>query len=176
MENAMASNDHDVVPSTAAIAGHPIHPMLVPFPIAFLVGALASDLVFWGTGDPFWARASVWLVCAGFVMGVVAAAAGLTDFLGDHRVRAHSIAWVHFGGNALAMLLTLWNGLQRLGDPTAAVLPTGLILSVIVVGILIVTGWLGGELAYRHRIGVTADAPDHSGAHATTTYVAGSPH
>ena len=60
---------HLGVPSTAAVAGHPIHPMLVVFPISFLVAVLASDLAFWGTNDPFWARASNWLLGAGVVMG-----------------------------------------------------------------------------------------------------------
>jgi uncharacterized membrane protein len=145
------------VPSTAAVAGHPIHPMLVPFPIAFLVGALLTDLAFWGTSDAFWARASFWLVAAGLVMGAVAAIAGLIDFLTIERARSLTAAWVHFLGNALALLLALWNLVHRLGDVGAAVLPTGIILSAVVVVIFLVTGWLGGELAYRYGIGMIAD-------------------
>jgi uncharacterized membrane protein len=160
----MAIDNDNVVPSKAAIFGHPLHPMLVPFPIAFLVGALASDLAFASTSDPFWARASLWLVLAGLVMGSVAAIAGLTDFLGDARVRSHAAAWVHFGGNGLALLLTLWSVLHRWADPAGSVLPLGLILSIVVAGILVVTGWLGGELSYRYRIGVAAARPDHGTA------------
>src|SRR5438552_16414098 len=104
------------IPSIAAIKGHPLHPILVPFPIAFLVGALASDLAFWGSGDPFWARASAWLIGAGVVMGALAAVAGLTDFLGSSRVRSITAAWVHFLGNAIAMLLAIWNLVLRLGE------------------------------------------------------------
>jgi uncharacterized membrane protein len=156
MASARANDRH----SRAAIAGHPIHPMLVPFPIAFLVGALASDLAFWGTGDPFWARASEWLLGAGLVMGSLAAVAGLIDFLSIREARAVAAGWVHFLGNATAMILALWNLVQRLtGDPTA-ILPGGLILSALVVVIFLVTGWLGGELVFRHRIGVRdADVP-----------------
>src|SRR6185437_10343958 len=95
------------VRSTAAIKGHPIHPMLVPFPIAFLVGALATDLVFTGMADPFWARASMWLVGAGLVMGALAALAGLADFLTIQRARSLTEAWVHFLGNGLALILSL---------------------------------------------------------------------
>jgi uncharacterized membrane protein len=168
----MPADNNDAVPSTAAIFGHPLHPMLVPFPIAFLVGALASDLAFAWTSDPFWARASLWLAGAGLVMGVVAAVAGLTDFLGDRRVRSHAAAWVHFGGNGLALLLTLWSVLHRWSDPAASVLPLGLILSIVVAGILMVTGWLGGELSYRYRIGVAAERPDHGEA-VSTRYAAG---
>jgi uncharacterized membrane protein len=142
------------VRSTAAIGGHPIHPMLVPFPIAFLVGALASDLVFWGTGDHFWSRASWWLLAAGVVMGLLAAVFGLIDFLTIARARHGSTGWVHFLGNLLAVVLALVNVLLRLGDPAAAVLPGGLVLSFITVGILLITGWMGGELAYRLKIGV----------------------
>ena len=47
--------------STASIAGHPIHPMLVGFPIVFFVATFASDLIFWRTGVLFWAAASFWL-------------------------------------------------------------------------------------------------------------------
>jgi uncharacterized membrane protein len=139
--------------STLAINGHPIHPMLVPFPIAFLIGALASDLVFLGTADPFWARASAWLIGAGLVMGALAAVVGLIEFVTIARARALT-GWMHFIGNAVAMLVALANLLVRLGDLTGAVLPTGLILSIVTTVILIATGWLGGELTYRMKIGV----------------------
>ncbi len=68
----MGPSDHRGVRSTAAIFGHPIHPMLVVFPIGFFVGALATDLAFWGTSDSFWARASEWLLGVGIVMGALA--------------------------------------------------------------------------------------------------------
>src|SRR4051812_39312269 len=70
------------VRSRASIMGHPIHPMIVPFPIAFLVGTLVSDIVFASNGDPFWAIMSKWLIVAALVMGAVAAVLGLTDFVG----------------------------------------------------------------------------------------------
>lgn len=50
------------VPSTVAIAGHPLHPLTVIFPIAFLAAALGTDLGYWLTEDFFWARASLWLI------------------------------------------------------------------------------------------------------------------
>ena len=150
-------HDHDATPSRAAIAGHPLHPMVVPFPIAFLVGALGSDLAFWGTADPFWARASLWLVGAGLVSGAFAAVLGLIDFIALRQVRSHVIAWVHFIGNAVVLLLALWSLVIRLDDAAGAVLPVGVALSALTTAILLVTGWLGGELAYRHRIGVVAE-------------------
>ena len=147
--------DYHGTPSTAAIGGHPIHPMLVVFPIAFLVGALATDLAFWRTDDQFWALASKWLLAAGVIMGALAAVAGLIEFLTIRRVRSLAAGWVHFLGNAAAILIALWNLLHRLGgDPSAMVVPYGIVLSAIVVALFLVTGWLGGELVFRHRIGI----------------------
>jgi len=151
----MADVNDRAVRSTAAIAGHPLHPMIVPFPIAFLVGALVTDIVFLrGAGDPFWARASEWLLGAGLVMGALAAVLGLIDFLTIERARSLAAAWVHFLGNALVLALSLWNLLERTNAATLTVTETGVVLSAIVVAMLLVTGWLGGEMAYRHRIGV----------------------
>ena len=156
----MAHLEPQGVRSAAAIYSHPIHPMLVPFPIAFLVGALVTDCAYWGTGAPFWARVSHWLIGAGFVMGALATIAGLIDFLSRERIRALSAAWVHFMGNAIAILLTLWNLIQRTGGDPAAILPLGIILSAIVVAVFLVTGWLGGELVFRYRVGVIeSEAP-----------------
>jgi uncharacterized membrane protein len=148
----MASTQAHDRRSRAAIAGHPLHPMLVAFPIAFLVGALASDLAFWSSGDLFWARASLWLLGAGLVMGSLAAIAGLVDFLSIRAARVGAVGWVHFIGNAAAMLLALWNLLQRVNGGPTAILPGGVILSALVVVIFLVTGWLGGELVFRYRI------------------------
>src|SRR5213075_686831 len=74
--------------STASIAGHPIHPMLIPFPVAFFVGAFVCDIVFWRTGNPYWATTSLWLLGAGLVMAALAAVVGLIDVLGEPRIRA----------------------------------------------------------------------------------------
>lgn len=142
------------VQSTAAIGGHPLHPAVIPFPIAFLTGALVTDVVYWLTNESFWAQASFWLIAAGLVMGLLAAVLGLIDFLTIERVRAHSAGWIHAGGNAAAMLLAFVSLLLRLGEPEAAVLPWGVILSAITAVLLGVAGWYGGELAYRHKVGV----------------------
>jgi uncharacterized membrane protein len=144
----------DAVKSTASIAGHPIHPMLVPLPIGFLVGALLSDLGYTSTTDPFWAEASRWLLLGGIVTGVLAALFGLIDFLTISYVRSRTAAWIHFLGNATAIVLSLINLLSRPSGPQANVPNGGLILSLVVVLIFLVTGWLGGELSYRYRIGV----------------------
>ena len=83
---------HDFPKSTASIAGHPIHPMLVPFPIAFLVSALLTDIAYVKSGWAMWAYASSWLIGAGIVAALLAALFGFIDFFGDKRIRGASTA------------------------------------------------------------------------------------
>ena len=71
--------------STAKIGGHPIHPMLIPFPIVCFIGVLVTDIVFLNNQDPGWATASRYLLGVGIVMAALAAVAGLTDFMGSAR-------------------------------------------------------------------------------------------
>jgi uncharacterized membrane protein len=144
--------------STAKIAGHPIHPMLIPFPVAFFVATLLTDLTFWQTGNNFWAEAGFWLLGAGLVMAALAAVAGLTDVLGDQRIRQLNGAWLHAGGNIIAVLIELYNFYIRFEHGGSAIVPVGLILSLIVVLILLFTGWKGWELVYRYRVGVADDS------------------
>lgn len=97
------------VPSTVNIAGHPLHPLSVIFPIAFLSGALGSDVGYWFTEDPFWARASLWLIGAGLAGGVVAAIIGMSDFLRIERVRKRTAGWAHMVLNVTLLVLTAVN-------------------------------------------------------------------
>jgi uncharacterized membrane protein len=140
--------------STAQIAKHPIHPMLVPIPIACFVGTLITDIAYYATADIMWADFSAWLLTAGLVMGVLAAIAGLIDFLGNRLIRAQRPAWPHALGNILVLVLSTFNAFIHSRDAWTSVVPTGLILSVIVVLILPVTGWLGWSMVYRHGVGV----------------------
>jgi uncharacterized membrane protein len=142
------------VRSVASIGGHPLHPALIPFPIAFLVGALATDVAFASTRDPFWARVSLWLLGAGVITGLAAAVLGLIDFVAIRKVRSTAAGWVHFLGNVAAVGLALANWLMRTGDVEKRLLPWGVTLSALTTALLIVTGWLGGELSYRHGIGM----------------------
>src|SRR3954447_8084287 len=114
--------------STARIAKHPIHPILVPFPIVCFVGTLLSDLTYWRTAEMMWADFSAWLVTVGVIMGFLAAIAGLTDFLANPRIRAQSPAWPHLLGNLLALVLSVINMLIHTRDAWTSIVPTGLIL------------------------------------------------
>jgi len=145
------------VESTAAVFRHPIHPMLIPFPIASLIGALATDIAFWATSNGFWADVWFWLLLTGVVTGAVAAIPGMVDFSTIDRVRRLTSAWVHAGGNIVAMALAIINLSLRWTDAAAGAQGWGLGLSLVTVALLGVTGWLGGELSYRHRIGAIND-------------------
>ena len=141
--------------STASIAGHPIHPMLIPFPIAFLVSAFVTDVVYWSAGDTLGHRVE-WLLGAGVVMALVAALFGFTDFFGEPRIRGLSDAWQHMIGNLIAVVLALVNWYIRYRSGTAAgVLPYGIWMSLATVLLLLFNGWKGWEMVYRHHVGVS---------------------
>jgi uncharacterized membrane protein len=141
--------------STAQVAGHPIHPMLIPFPVAFLVATLVSDLIFLRTGNPGWATASLWLLGAALVMAALAAVAGLIDFLSDERIRDLSAAWHHMIGNVIAVVLALINWYRRYAATEPGIPSGGVVLSLLVVLILLYTGWRGWEMVYKHRVAVS---------------------
>ena len=142
--------------STARIAGHPLHPMIIPFPIAFFVSALATDLVYLSTGRPGFAEASVWLLGAGIAMALLAAVFGFIDFMGDRGVRALRHAWWHMIGNLAAVGLEAVNlYLRSSRGAEAGVAGAGVLLSALVVVLLLFNGWMGWELVYRHHVGVS---------------------
>jgi uncharacterized membrane protein len=146
--------------STASIAGHPIHPMLVPVPIVCFIGTLITDITYWRTADIMWADFSAWLLTIGLLVSILVVLAGLADFLGDRRIRGLRPAWIHVVGNVVALVLAIINGFVHTRDGYTSVVPLGLILSVLTVLILVVTGWNGWEMVYRHGVGVRrSDAP-----------------
>ena len=138
--------------STEKIGGHPIHPMLVQFPIVLFIGTLVTDIVFVSNGNPMWAIASRYLLGVGIIMAALAATAGLTDFFGDKRIQG-SDAVKHMVANVTAVVLEVVNFFVRLHSD-GAIRGIGIVLSIIVVLILAYSGWKGGDLVYRHGIGV----------------------
>ena len=163
------------IESTAQVAGHPLHPMLVPFPIASIALALLADLIYLGTLNPFWAQGSYWLLVIGLITGLIAGVAGLTDFLTSQPIRRLNEAWIHAIGNAGVIVLVLINLYVRWADPVAGVTSGGLVLSIITVALLLVTGWLGGTLVYAYHLGAMDSPPAgeeprhaaHAGVHAS---------
>ena len=151
--------------SSANLAGHPLHPILITLPIGFFVATLLFDLLFWQTGNQAFATGALWLLGAGLVGAVLAVITGVIDFTGDRRIRALSDAWQHAIGNVILVLVQLFSFYQRYRYGAAAVVPMGLILSLVAVGIMAFTGWKGGEMVFRHRVAVY----DEPGSSADTT-------
>ena len=138
--------------STAKIGGHPIHPMLIPFPIVCFILAFLCDIRI-AQGHANLAPATNWLLGIGLIMAALAAVAGLTDFMGDERIRRSSDALKHMLANVTAVVLEVVNLVLRFKNPDF-IASTGVYISIVVVLILLYSGWKGGELVFRHGIGV----------------------
>ena len=142
--------------SIASIAGHPIHPMLVPFPIAFFIATFGCDIGYATRGGTGWVMASEWLLGAGLIFAGLAAIAGLTDFFGCRRIRRLDAVWWHMGGNLVAVAISAWNFYVRYNTGAARGLNSALTLvSAIVVVIICFTAWKGWEMVYRNRVGIS---------------------
>jgi uncharacterized membrane protein len=137
--------------SAAKPRGRPMHKMPVWFSAAYFTGALITDLVYWHMPDVLWERFSIWLIVAGLVM----AGLGIVTYVIDLAVgrRVDMPVWPHVVGYALAVLLSVINAFVHSRDGYTAVVPTGLMLSGLVVAILILTAWVGMALANRQRVG-----------------------
>lgn len=136
----------------ATLLGHPIHPMLVPFPIAFFVGALISDIIsHWG--DPvFWPRMSVVLIGLGIIGALLAAVFGFVDYLtAPLSEGAKKTATTHLILNLIVVVIFVIAFFVRLGDATSV---AGYVLTVLGVVVLCVSGYLGGKLVFEGGVGM----------------------
>lgn len=139
--------------SSVTVRGHPVHPMIVPFVVAALFSAAVTDTIFVMAGDPYWAELSFWLLSAGFLIGLLAAAIGVTDFVALKLARVpQGIA--HFLLNLGLLALTFANLNVRIVDRVANVAPAGITLSWMGAAALLVSGWMGYTLTYKKRVGV----------------------
>jgi len=148
--------------SKAKLAGHPIHPMLIVFPLGLLGGAVLLDLISLVRGPfPNMAVASYWCIFLGVALGVVAAVFGFVDWLAVPRdTRAWRVGLWHGVGNVVVVLLFAGSWLLRRGDDLSHLPNAGaLVLSFSGFLLALVTGWLGGELV--HRLGVGVDRGAH---------------
>ncbi|MEH3036646.1 MAG: DUF2231 domain-containing protein [Sphingomonas adhaesiva] len=146
----------DRTESKIAVAGHPIHAMLVAFPIALTACTAGADIFYWWTGDNFWARAGLWGAGAGFLLGVLAGIAGTVELLLVPGIRARSASWTHFVIAVMLLSILGANWGYRLTGYEQAVLPYGLLLSLFAVGFTGFTGWHGGKLVFEYQIGVSS--------------------
>jgi uncharacterized membrane protein len=131
--------------------------MLVSFPIVCFIMTLVLDVLY-ARGDTGVAGATKWLLGVGLVMAALAAVAGITDFLGDERIRRLGDALKHMLANVTAVVLEVVNFALRLKNPNF-IGSTGVYISLIVALILIYSGWKGGNLVFRHGVGVH-DSPN----------------
>lgn len=144
------------VTSAVAVAGHPIHAMMVHFPIALVFATLGTDIFYWWTGDPFWVRAGLWSAGFAFWFGVAAGLAGTAELVLVAGIRGRVGSWTHAiaAMTLLAIAGTNWG--LRLADPDA-VLPMGLALSVLAGAFAGLAGYHGGKLVFDHGIGLIVD-------------------
>jgi uncharacterized membrane protein len=125
--------------------------MLVSFSAAYFAGALVTDLVYWQMPDVLWERFSIWLIVAGLFMAGLATVAYAIDLAAGRQIDRP--AWPRAVGYALAVLLSLISAFVHSRDGYTAVVPTGLMLSGLVIVVLLLTAWISTALANRHRIG-----------------------
>ena len=142
------------ITSSVAILGHPIHPIVVIFPVAFLSAAAGADIGYWLTRSEFWADGSSWLIGSGVVTAIVAAVVGIFDFIRIPRVRSRTAGWAHMWLNVAVLIISIVNFTLRLLLSKSIILPVGLILSLVVATLLLASGWYGGELTFRHKVGI----------------------
>lgn len=144
--------------SRAKLFGHPIHQMLIVFPLGLLATALAFDAVQLVTGNGYWSEIAYWMIAAGVVTGLLAAPFGLIDWLAiPSGTRAKRIGAIHGVGNVVVVFLYGVSWLARTGNPAAPEVPA-MALAFLGGGLALITGWLGGELVDRLAVGVDEGA------------------
>jgi uncharacterized membrane protein len=125
----------------------PIHKVLVSFSVAYFTGALVTDLVYWQMPDVVWERFSIWLITAGLIVAGLAIIAYAIDLAAGRKIDRP--AWPRVVGYALAVALSLLNALVHSRDGYTAVVPTGLMLSGLVVVVLLLTAWVARSSSNR---------------------------
>ena len=144
--------------SRAKLLGHPIHQMLIVFPLGLLAMALVFDIIHLATGVALWATVSYWMIAAGIIGGLVAAPFGLIDWLAiPAGTRAKRIGAWHGGGNLIVVALYAASWWMRRPAPDNPMM-VAYVASFCGGLIALVTGWLGGELVDRLSVGVDPGA------------------
>lgn len=145
--------------STAHLSGHPIHPMLIPYPFALLSSAAVFDIAGAMTSRTEWSQTARHMTTAGLGTALVAALPGIVDDFGTvpPRTAARRTATQHAICNVSALACFVAAGSSREDD--GRLRSGGVTLAAIGTGLLAVAGWLGGQLVYHERIGVADDRP-----------------
>lgn len=144
--------------SRAKVFGHPVHPILVAFPIGLLATAVVFDVIYLFSGNPMVRDVAYWMIVSGIIGGLIAAPFGFIDWKAiPDNTRAKHIGLLHGAGNAVVLLLFIGSWLLRRQVPENPGAWAHL-LSFLGVSLVLVTGWLGGELVDRLGVGVDDDA------------------
>jgi uncharacterized membrane protein len=141
--------------SKAKVLGHPIHPILIVFPLGLLATAVVFDVIHLATGQPRWTEIAFYMIGAGVLGGFAAAMFGWVDWFAiPPGTRAKRIGLLHGVGNVIVLLLFIASWAIRRGGDLANPTMTALVLGFAGAGLALVTGWLGGELVDRLGVGV----------------------
>lgn len=144
--------------SRAKLFGHPVHQMLIVFPLGLLAMAILFDAIHLVTANGYWSEIAFWMIAAGVVTGLTAAPFGLVDWLAIPRnTRAKRVGALHGIGNVVVVLVYGLSWMLRRDDPRAPD-TIAYVLSFAGGGLALVTGWLGGELVDRLAVGVDEGA------------------
>jgi uncharacterized membrane protein len=135
-------------------AGHPVHPMLIVFPLGLLATAVIFDIIHLVSGNAQWTVVAYYMIGAGIIGGLAAAVFGWLDWIAIPRgTRARRIGLWHGIGNVVVLALFILSWVLRRESPEIP--PTGAIVAGLTgVVIALVTAWLGGELVDRLGVGV----------------------
>jgi uncharacterized membrane protein len=147
------------IESAVAVAGHPIHAMSVHFPIALVIATLGCDIFYWWSADEFFVRAGLWAAGFAFFTGIGASIAGTAELLLVPGIRVRVGSWTHAIAAMTLLAVAGMNWGLRLVDETA-VLPHGLMLSVLASIFAGLAGYHGGKLVFHHGVGMMVSSRD----------------
>ena len=140
----------------ASIAGHPIHPMLVPLAIGGFILSFVFDVVCFASGSPspnLWNQISYYTMLGGIVGALAAAIPGFVDMLSLPPGSLKTTALTHMAINLTVVLLYIVNAWLRHASPMNLTIP--MLLSLVALCLLIVSGWLGGKMVFEAGVGVS---------------------
>ncbi len=147
--------------SKASIAGHPIHPMIIPFPLALWTTSFVVDVVYYFWREPSLLVISKFLLAAGCLGAIAAAIPGIIDWSAIRNSKVKRIANWHARLNIIALIIFATSLYLRMkvGAPWVNYsLKIPFLLSLLGVILISISGWLGGALSFEHGVGV---APQH---------------
>jgi uncharacterized membrane protein len=147
--------------SRASIYRHPIHPVLVVFPIGLWVFSFVCDIVALKRPENsvFWNDMAFYTMAAGVIGALLAAIPGYIDYHGLHDSRVRRIATTHFVLNLVVIILYVFNLGFRLNQPVETK-SSAVLISAIAIVLLAISGWLGGSMVYVHGVAVERGSPE----------------